>query len=65
MAPPVFITLDCQIEKLDARQGGYLYARVGAEWLRTHFGQAGRLRLLCALDGRPAYRCGLSHHTAR
>lgn len=52
----MFVILDCQIEKLDTRQGGYRYARVGAEWLRTHFGLAGRLQLLCALDRRPAYR---------
>ena len=57
----MFALPDCRIEKLEPRQGGYLYARVGAEWLRQHFGQAGRLRLLCALDGGPPYRCGLSH----
>ncbi|AYA36451.1 DUF1905 domain-containing protein [Hymenobacter oligotrophus] len=48
------------LAQLDKRKGGYYYLHLPAE-LVAQFPQQGRTRLVCTLDGRVSYSCGLNH----
>lgn len=54
------LELELTIEQLDKRKGGYFFLRVGAD-IVNQFPQKRATRLVCTLDNRVTYPCGLNH----
>ncbi len=54
------LELELTIEQLDERKGGYFFLRIGAD-LVEQLPKKRATRLVCTLDNRVTYQCGLNH----
>jgi len=56
---PLF-SAEMRIEKMEPRKGGYLYLHMDAATVEQ-FPQKRATRLICSLDAKVSYQCGLNH----
>jgi hypothetical protein len=54
------LLLNKPIEQLEKRNGGYFYLKIKAE-IVNGFDQKNKTRLICNLDNKVQFNCGLNH----